>query len=219
MNLKHFLDKEQYFERFSTLDRESRKCTTSVCRREFEDSVKPLNAIEKALVQRTCREALAMIPSGSKLAAIISFQPDNALTFDGGDYELPHTHGNVILFPKRFVRQSPKTIIHEAIHIYQRYHPLETNILLQKIWGMKMIALRPMNASHDWRSNPDTNDIVYADKNGHIITSRMNPNGYKLYDSRDHPYEIMAYRLADDIHDASATGPTLDWIEKYLYGN
>jgi hypothetical protein len=215
MNIKSFLDKEQYFERFSSLDKKSRKCTHN-CKDVFIDSVRPPTTIERALIHNACREAFLRIPGDSKLATIISHQPDNALIFNSGEYAFPHTHGNIMLFHENYVRQTPTTIIHEAIHIFQRYYPLETNILLQNVWGFKMVGLRP--AVHDWRSNPDTNDILYADPNNRIITSHMNPNDYKLLDSRDHPYEIMAYRLADEIYNGTSSGATLDWIKKYLYG-
>lgn len=221
--LQHYLDKEQYFERYSNLDKVSRECGKG-CREAFEASCRSSNAVERAALHIACRQALSKIPHpDSKLALIISHQLDNAIVFEKGEYNFPTTHGNIMFFPRTFLRQSAtnqmaKTILHEAIHIYQRYYPLEANILLQKVWGFKMVGLRPGNVNHDWRSNPDTNNIVYADNNGRIITSYMNPHDFKLLDPRDHPYEIMAYKLADYIYDASATGPTRDWINKYLYG-
>jgi hypothetical protein len=138
---------------------------------------------------------------------------------DDIERDFPHTFGDVIMI-SAYLLQSESThklittLIHEKIHVYQRMYPLETNVLVQKVWGYKMFGLR--NHFKLARNNPDLNGIVYG-TNGAVLQMYnsstpssisdsdikmvvMNP--YKIVRSseqHEHPYERMAYQLSDII--------------------
>lgn len=110
--------------------------------------------------------------------------------FEGG---FPHTHGRFIMAPSIEVILIPRIYVHEQVHIYQRYHPLEVNAFLTKLYPIKSIATTRDN----FRSNPDTNMIIYDN-----VTSKYKDNAKSLNDisdRNDHPYELMAYNLEEKI--------------------
>lgn len=156
----------------------------------------------------------------------------------------PHTHGDTIILPKRFFNASNGdvtvklvTLLHEKIHVYQRLHPIESNILIINYWGMEFSKANPSELSQR-RSNPDVSMVNYS-FDGVNLSSRYNENAKSLGDityahsfreipaeQRDHPYEVMACILANIIATASRESPngkdhqiikrTKMWMQRYL---
>ena len=138
---------------------------------------------------------------------------------EGIERDFPHTFSDVIMISAKLLQSDSSqkfitTLIHEKIHVYQRMYPLETNILVQKVWGYKMFGLR--NHFNLARNNPDLNGIVYGIKGAVLqMYNSSTPssisdsdikmiliNPYKSVGSSEryeHPYERMAYQLSDII--------------------
>lgn len=120
--------------------------------------------------------------------------------FKGGELPFPHTHGRHIMLPAEWiynqnetnVSQTAKTLIHELIHIFQRYYPVESNALLVDSWGVRLVGF----GKSLLRNNPDLNWIKYAD-----------------HGDSEHPFELMAYRLADII---MQDGGGNDYLKMYM---
>lgn len=141
----------------------------------------------------------------------------------------PHTHGDIIFLPDKYVGSNLsendvyQTLIHEKIHIYQRLYPLQTNFLLVNLLGYSISTLRYKHQlANTLRSNPDINQIIYKDEKKEEILpvySAKQPSGLiQITDSRDHPFEIMAYHLTDIILDRIyKPDPIIShWMKKYL---
>lgn len=166
---------------------------------------------------------------------------------------LPHTLGSVIVMPLRYVRRGPfrdlvKTLIHEKVHVYQRVYPRETHALLLDQWRLTVVGFQERDPLA--RSNPDINELAYAGPSGAVCRQVYTSSApQSLFDSRvicvptslphgragdtevdregyagyEHPYEAMAYILADlavspraDV----AAGPwralAREWMVEYL---
>ena len=119
--------------------------------------------------------------------------------FGEGELPFPHTHERHIMLPVMWVKKVhtqnteaiAKTLVHELIHIFQRFFPLESNMLLMDAWNIQIVG----EGKSLLRNNPDLNWIRYA---GH--------------GDSEHPFELMAYRLADVIMEGGA----VEYLKRYL---
>jgi hypothetical protein len=108
---------------------------------------------------------------------------------------------------------SLKTLIHEKVHLYQRYYPFETANFISM-----HLKLEPLDKIEHFllaRNNPDINSFVYGRDNYIIIQTYNSLQPFSLADSasmkhfyngttaiteeKEHPYETMAYLLAERI--------------------
>lgn len=87
-------------------------------------------------------------------------------TVEGG---LCHTIGNIIMFPVDFFEYSQhrklQLLIHEKIHVYQRFHSAWASDIIQK-WGMSVVG-KSGDGSLGWmedirRHNPDLDSFDYG---------------------------------------------------------
>ena len=137
------------------------------------------------------------------------------------EYEegLPHTRENIIFVSKNVLKYDElnltNTLIHEKIHIYQRYNSvLFENII--KNMGLIELDKKTYKYAKYIRSNPDTNNKIYysaentkkgidMDTNVMVCLYRNNnPNSindviHKNY-STEHPYEKIAYEIAENYY-------------------
>ena len=133
----------------------------------------------------------------------------------------PHTHYDTIFMPlKRFFSLSRheriKLLIHEKIHIYQRFYPIEFNKMLFNEFDLKVETLISEHEDYEKvRLNPDLNNLIYSD-HGEYYLQHFLENAYSLGDSskkvynettkntkykhlpvNEHPHETFAYYFAD----------------------
>jgi len=124
-----------------------------------------------------------------------------------GTYEegFPHTRGAVIFLSPMIVNYTEneltKTLIHESVHIYQRFNKPQINKYL--ILNGYTIS-RKKDSNSLIRANPDLDEYIYKDKNGNELIAYYNsefPKGISdirlTTISEEHPYEKMAYEYAD----------------------
>lgn len=126
----------------------------------------------------------------------------------GKDYEagLPHTRGELILFPRYKLMEPTKiftrTLIHERIHIYQKVYPDDMKIYLKQ-YGYK--RYKPVHKSKT-RANPDIDNWTYTDKNGEIMSAEYIKNAKTIRDvifrpknryEYEHPFEKIAIDISD----------------------
>lgn len=82
------------------------------------------------------------------------------------EYEqgLPHTRENIILLSKNVLKYDEldltSTLIHEKIHIYQRYNPELFDKIITEM-GLKELDKKSFRHAKYIRSNPDTNNKLY----------------------------------------------------------
>jgi hypothetical protein len=119
---------------------------------------------------------------------------------------LPHTRNDIIFLTDVFVNTLSKqklteTLIHEKIHIYQRFYPALIQETLEKngysIW-------RERRNYPLIRSNPDLDHFIYKHPSGEIMVSvYRNDTPTSIQDTmqpnelHEHPYEEIAYTIAN----------------------
>lgn len=91
---------------------------------------------------------------------------------------LPHTRENIIFLSKNVLKNDvlnlTNTLIHEKIHIYQRYNPDIFAKIINEM-GLKEMDKASFKHAKYIRSNPDTNDkIYYYDKSRNSYLAYLN---------------------------------------------
>jgi hypothetical protein len=80
---------------------------------------------------------------------------------------LPHTRENVILLSKNVLKNDAlnltNTLLHEKIHIYQRYNPEIFDTIIKEM-GLHELERKHFKQAKYIRSNPDTNNKIYYRK-------------------------------------------------------
>jgi hypothetical protein len=142
------------------------------------------------------------------------------------EYEegLPHTRENIIFVSKNVLKYDElnltNTLIHEKIHIYQRYNSKLFDKIIREM-GLLELDLKSFKYAKYIRSNPDTTNKIYYDnsnidnsKDGIIESDNNNvmvylyrndnPNGIndviQNNYSKEHPYEKIAYEIAENFY-------------------
>ena len=125
---------------------------------------------------------------------------------------LPHTREKIIFLSKNVLKYDElnltNTLIHEKIHIYQRYNQ---DVLDKIISDMELKELDRKSYAHAKyiRTNPDTNNKIYYNVNNKDIIfvclyRNNNPNSINdvLHNnySTEHPYEKIAYEIAGNFY-------------------
>ena len=103
------------------------------------------------------------------------------------EFRYPHTIRSTICLPvglySRMEKEKRiKLLLHESIHVYQRFYPFEFNKLLIEEFNLNVI-----NFSHklhsQYRYNPDINDLTYGDEGFYRVMVYKNANPQNLGDS------------------------------------
>ena len=135
---------------------------------------------------------------------------------DNNKYEegLPHTRINIIFLSKNIFKNTDSdltnTIIHEKIHIYQRFNSDLFNRILASM-NYSIVDRNLVENIHLIRSNPDVNNNIYIDNNTkkYFICLYRNEKPSSINDviinnySIEHPYEMIAYDIANHHNDIS----------------
>jgi len=128
---------------------------------------------------------------------------------EGYEDDKPHTRNNIIFITNKILNDNDnkelmKTLIHEKLHIYQRYNVRRMNEIINKMGYIKMYTREEyIKENKLLRSNPDVNDTIYYDiKNGRLCVGMYKSNEplnigdiNEEIDDREHPYEEMSYMI------------------------
>lgn len=128
----------------------------------------------------------------------------NTLEYEEG---LPHTRDNIIFLSKNIMNYNDidlvNTLIHEKIHIYQRYNK---KLFGDIIYNMNYYIIddRFLKNKEYIRSNPDIDENIYFDKTANKENTCLyrsdKPSGINdiiiTNFSIEHPYERIAYEIA-----------------------
>lgn len=129
----------------------------------------------------------------------------------GNEYEggYPHTRNYTIILPEFLLQNKHKLIqvlIHEKIHIYQKYYKEDMKIYLS-VNGFKKYQHK--NKFQNIRANPDIDNFVYFNDKNQMMRSIYKNNPTKINDvdiipindfTFEHPYEYMAYTIEHNIN-------------------
>lgn len=128
---------------------------------------------------------------------------------DDKEYEegFPHTRANIIFLSKKVLQYNEtdliNTLIHEKVHIYQRFN---AELFRQVLQAMNYVIISAEQVSNAKliRANPDLDGYVYYDKSTNkeavCLYKSERPTGINdvLYSNfiSEHPYERIAYDIA-----------------------
>lgn len=209
-HLYNIIDTSYFFERMNTSDLYARKALTKDHYRHiYKQGLSSFTPIEKAKLKQITQKADQLMKPLSKMNAIPWRFAKVHKSIENG---FPHTLGDTIILAEI---PSVQTLIHEKIHVFQRFYPLETSKIISKI-----IQLEPKDKIEHYslaRNNPDINSFVYGRDNYVIIQTYKSAKPDDLADSapmkhydngsiksvsineKEHPYETMAYQFTEKI--------------------
>ena len=116
----------------------------------------------------------------------------------------PHTRMDIIFLSPKVITYTEdnltKILIHESIHIYQRYNKSEINKYLS---DNGYIISRKRDSEPLIRANPDLDEYIYKDKNGEEMINKYKsstPTGINdiIPSKNEHPFETMAYEISEE---------------------
>lgn len=90
-------------------------------------------------------------------------------------------------------------LIHEKLHIYQRYNGMTLDILLKEKHNIKRVHLRKQFKLI--RANPDLNKWIYGNKDNKLMMSKYNSahptsiNDVTMKTEYEHPFEMISYLI------------------------
>jgi hypothetical protein len=217
-------DKDYYVRYMSEYDIIARKCKSK--KEYIENSCKKITNFtseEKQKLIECCKEVDDYLDnqkeifkvSGEKLGtnlrwnltSFINNETPGSLTeiqYEGG---FPHTRAEFIFLPKTILSLSHEMLcgilLHEKIHIFQRFHYFEIHDVLKEM-GFKKV--RHISTEPLVRANPDTNYFIYSNKHGKENICQYNsefPKNIQDIDcsyKEEHPYEILAYNVEKEFY-------------------
>ena len=236
-NVQQALDTE-FFERMSYPDILARNSVSKESYlKHYKNGIQEFTSEEQKILEKHVLKINKLCIPFQRFLRI----PWNFVKFQCCDIEqgYPHTLGKFIFLPANFFTSNTdtkqrETIIHEKIHIYQRIFTLQTNLLIIKFWNYQLFDLKSKIPLI--RNNPDTNNILY-ERNGSVVYQKYKSytpsslqDSYldaslfnttdKVVENHEHPYEKMAYNIADIINNNNINGEdyieTMQWMKQYF---
>jgi len=198
---KNFIlkDEDKYLNNLSIYDLRARKCKTYI---EY------LYQAGNSTLEFTQEQKEKIFKCANEAKLYFNNNMNWVFALVNNNYEegFPHTRGNIIFLSSTIINYSDieltKTLIHESIHIYQRYNKEEIKKYLEK---NNFTISRLRNNTSLMRANPDLDDYIYKDKNGIEMIANYNsefPTSISDISlttlSNEHPFEYMAYTIAEE---------------------
>lgn len=217
-------DNDRYVQKMSDVDLYARKSKSpseyinkiTRCATTFSD-------VEKAKLSRCSQKADEFLKSHKynntiDCKEIAKLKWKFALTQKNGTFEyeegLPHTRSDVIFLSRYTINEDiarntndnvlTSTLIHEKVHIFQRYNNKLMSDMMKKTYT---VATQIDEKELKWkRCNPDTDDKNYYNNTNNELMLFMytssTPKGISDISSKnyaiEHPYETMAYDIANE---------------------
>lgn len=169
---------------------------------------------QKNIINNCCKQADDFLKQYDELLdgkQIAEIKWKFALTDKHNNFEyengLPHTREDIIFLSDKMIPETEtpdfiNTLIHEKIHVYQRYNEsIIDKVLSDKLKINKIVYTNPKK-----RANPDLNNNIYQNEKNEILQcyyNSDNPNSIQdvtcLHNNsvNEHPYELLAYTIAN----------------------
>jgi len=192
-------DEDKYINNLSIYDLRARKSKTCI-EYLFQAGNSTLD------FNKEQKEKLIMCANEAKLYFNNNMDWVFALITNNYEQGYPHTRGNIIFLSETILNYSNieliKTLIHESVHIYQRYNKEEIKKYLE---NNNFTISRLRDNKSLIRANPDLDEYIYKDKNGIEMIANYNTEfPSSITDiklsllSNEHPFEYMAYEIAEE---------------------
>lgn len=207
-------DNDNYINNLSSYDLVARKCKlNNEYKTKIINCISNFSELQKQVITEGTIEADKFLKNYNDLFDgndILKYKWNFALTTNNNndEYEegLPHTREDIIflsdkIIPNKCNSNFINTLIHEKIHIFQRYN---TDLMEKIINNLGFKRTSEKNIKQ--RSNPDLNKYIYINKNNEKLqclydnnnpTSIQNVNCLNNTTLFEHPYEYLAYTIAN----------------------
>lgn len=208
-------DSDNYVRNFTIYDLMARKVDSkdeyikkiSQCSKNFSQE-------QKDIIKTACSQAddflfnYNNILNGkeiSKIPWMFCLTYNNNYEYENG---FPHTRENIIFIPEKIIPNTVtidliNTLIHEKIHIYQRYNKDIMDVIMNNMGYEITTEYNPKK-----RANPDLDYNTYYDRNKEVLLqcyyNSDRPNSIadvRCTDNNniyEHPYEFIAYKIANE---------------------
>jgi hypothetical protein len=208
-------DSDNYVRNFTIYDLMARKVDSkdeyikkiSQCSKNFSQE-------QKDIIKTACSQADEFlfnynnILNGkeiSKIPWVFCLTYNNNYEYENG---FPHTRENIIFIPDKIIPNTVtidlvNTLIHEKIHIYQRYNKNIMDVIMNNMGYKITTEYNPKK-----RANPDLDYNTYYDRNKEVLLqcyyNSDRPNSITDVTCTDnnniyeHPYELIAYKIANE---------------------
>ena len=186
-------DNDNYVRNLSELDLHARGVKTHVeYMNQIEDTAISFTDDEKELLERCAKDADKYLRNenfneldygkhlnGNDIADIKWIFANTYTNYFNdvikeNEQGLPHTRENIILLSKNVLKNDAlnltNTLLHEKIHIYQRYNPEIFDTIIKEM-GLKELDRKHFKQAKYIRSNPDTNNKIYYRKKDVSVSS------------------------------------------------
>jgi hypothetical protein len=200
-NMSKIIKESQYFNRMTKYDLLARNIgTIDSYKKLYLDSIQEFTNNEKRILEEYTRK-IDEIFTKFKFKNLLELPWKFCKIKSDIEQGWPHTLADIIILNKE-VLNSPDlltTLVHEKIHVYQRFFPMQTHILITDFWGFEI--LDTLQNIPKIRNNPDINNFVYGFKNKAFLRVYNSENPSSLNDTNlnnsltEHPYELMAYLI------------------------
>lgn len=210
-------DEDNYIKNLSIIDLYARKVKNSnIYKNNCMKCTTDFNKNQIDIITEASKEADKYLNNYNKLLNgkdIAKIKWNFALTQNNNNYEyedgLPHTRKNIIflsdkIIPNTISHNFINTLIHEKIHVYQRYNPKILENVINKM-GFKKTSFKNIKQ----RSNPDLNNLIYINKNNQKLSCLYKNNKPSSINDviclennnlLEHPYELLAYNIANEFN-------------------
>lgn len=212
--INNIIDNSQYFIRMNPINLKIRNSISiEDYIKKYKDNIQDFSNKEKNLLIQLCKSVNKYIRFYKKINNIPwKFTKQNTIIENG----FHHTLGSCIILSNDFFKLSQKQqviiLLHEKIHVYQRYYPIETELLLKEL-NFKIV--NKFENIPFARNNPDINNFVYSYNNIELV-QLLNESSVNLNDSYiensleklnlpliikqyEHPFEIMGTLIPEII--------------------
>lgn len=192
-------DSDNYIKNLSIYDLRARKALTNDdYLKTAINSCLEFNETQKEKLIKCCGEAIKFFNNNYKWVF--------ALTNNNYEEGFPHTRGAVIFISPTIINYNEteliKTLIHESIHIYQRFNKIAIQDYLNQ---NGYFISRKRDTVLLIRANPDLDEYIYKNKDGKELIAYYNSENPKgitdiqlSVSAEEHPFEKMAYSIADN---------------------
>lgn len=192
-------DSDNYIKNLSIYDLRARKALTNDDYLNTAiNSCLEFNEQQKEKLIKCCGEAIKFFNNNYKWVF--------ALANNNYEEGFPHTRGAVIFISPIIINYNEteliKTLIHESIHIYQRFNKIAIQDYLNQ---NGYFISRKRDTVLLIRANPDLDEYIYKNKEGKELIAYYNSENPKgitdiqlSVSAEEHPFEKMAYSIADN---------------------
>lgn len=180
--IEEIIDKK-YFDKLNQKDLSARNLNKSNINQHYKEQIRKPTNKELVIINNIFR--VISVDIGDKYKSILDI-PFKIYMFKNLENNYPHTHHNSILLPEIFPLDYSygvkNTLLHEKIHIIQRFKRDNFYNLYENYWNFRYMKIKDLKKVEQYsRTNPDglDNNWVFSNKGINIVLMSLYNKDYK----------------------------------------